>query len=503
MQQPRAGRSRLAYTFPFVILLGFAGCALPRPDLFPVAPLEERTGATGEIQRSYDLDGDGRADFVEILGADGRVRAWRDGEDSAEIAIPPVGDPASRPQVLIVLDSVPYELVGEAWNGGRFRLFAPPSAIIAPFPVMTDLSLNDLFGTGPSAGVEADHYDGVKRTDAWDVYIHEKNSPWVAAIDVRRPFCDHADAYLEPQHEFDRELAMIEHALRQRRTDTIGYVLATSGLGLQRGQDGHHAAIVELDRFCQALVHRFRGEIELTLLSDHGHSLVRGRRLLLDRRLREMGYRLSERLHRPEDVILPEFGQISCAALYTRSPARLAADAARIEGVDLAMHRAESGEIVVEGRNGRARVSQAGTRFRYVCEWGDPLMLEPILARLRHEGRLDDAGFVEDEVLFAATTTHVYPDPLRRICRAFDGLVEHVPDVLLSFDEGWSAGSPFMALFINFAADHGCLKRQSTTGFVMSTAGRLPPFVRMDSVAQELRRLGAWPERRSPDAAAR
>jgi hypothetical protein len=114
----------------------------------------------------------------------------------------------------------------------------------------------------------------------------------------------------------------------------------------------------------------------------------------------------------------------------------------------------------------------------------------PIIHALGDRGRVDARGFVEDAVLFAATVETAYPDAVYRIWRAFDGLVENTPDVLLSIQEGYHAGSALMTTLIGLIGVHGNLRPGSTDGFVMTSAGRLPASVRMEDVRSELRSLG-------------
>ena len=74
--------------------------------------------------------------------------------------------------------------------------------------------------------------------------------------------------------------------------------------------------------------------------------------------------------------------------------------------------------------------------------------------------------------------------------RAFHGLVEHTPEVLVSVEDGWHCGSAFMTDVLDLAAAHGNLGPLSSMGFVMSTAGSLPPVGRMEELHASLGKLG-------------
>ncbi len=503
-------------------------CAGPGPRYFPPAPLWNESGPDGTLVRGFDLDGDGWAEYREVIGAAGRIERLEfdtDGDGEIDQIVPrggmlpvtalepwepavdgaprrPAADPSAR-HLLIVLDSTPFEMVRDLWNQGRLRLFGPPSRIISPFPVMTDPCLAEFFGASPCPAVESEYFDGRRLQAGMHNYLKERNAPWLAAIDYHLSPDTHGWAYLFPGMWFRHDLGRIErHVLARSEGDFSAYVVGTSGLGAQRGRDGHVAALLEVERLCQGLMYRTRGRLEITLMSDHGHSLVPSRRISLLEQLQRCGYRARERLETPQDVVVPEFGLVSCAAIYTRSPAAVARDVVGLEGVELACYAerppppAEGAgsqrpvRVMVLSRSGRAGIERAGEAFRYVPQFGDPLGLAAILGELRERGRLDGGGFAPDSDWFEATLAHEYPDALYRLWRAFDGLFIHPPDVLVSLADGYYAGSKRMADFIAMKAVHGSLNRRSTSGFIMTTAGELPPVLRMGQARGALGRLG-------------
>jgi hypothetical protein len=238
------------------------------------------------------------------------------------------------------------------------------------------------------------------------------------------------------------------------------------------------------------LMYATKGQIDITLMSDHGHNLITSRRIIIDQDLARMGYRVTDRLLGPGDVVVPAFGLVNCAALYTQSPERVAGDLVGVEGIELTCYATDSGDVVVSGRTGRAVVSRRNGALRYTVITGDPLKLEPVIRGLAAAGQVDDEGFVNDAALFAALIDHEYPDVLHRVHRAFNGLIQHPPDVMASLADGYCWGSPFMARFMNVAATHGNLNRRASTGFVMSTAASLPPALRMENLRRELNDRG-------------
>ena len=501
------------------------GCSLRQPTSFPVAPVSVEATTDGGTCTVYDTDGDAVGDYAEVASRAGRVVELRFGlgDDDADAETVSRESSSNRcRKVFIILDSIPFHLVKEAYDSGRFRNFYPPSRVVAPFPVMTDLCLNELFGTSPATAVETEYYDGTRLYDGWFGYADSDNSKWLSKVDVNVPFSDHGHVYMDAANWFDHELALFEAALAKGDCgETICYSVSTSALGVSLGRDGHVAGLVTLDRFCQALMHRFRGDIEITLISDHGHNLRESRRLDLRRAATALGYRVSPTLRAVGDVVVPEFGLVSCAGVYTKSPERFARDLAAVEGVELVAFRRADGDVGVVDRDGEAVLSVRGTTvtndlsvphpsamldeevlglkggapngpfaFRYKVLRGDPLRLVDSLNRLGNDCAIDADDFISDADLRDALSNAYYPDALYRLHRAFHGLVKYTPDVLVSLEDGWYTGSPFMAQFLSAKAIHGNLNENDSFAFVMSTAGPLPATMRMDEVLGQLHRIG-------------
>lgn len=475
--------------------IGLTGCAEPGPRRLDMArPAAIDASSPVPALRALDTDGDDRADYWQHFGADGRITSLafdtnRDGEpnDSVDRTLPQPGDR----HLIVLLDSIPFDLVEEAWRGGRFRMFHPPGRVISPFPVMTDLSFSELFRVSPSPGVEASHFDGRRLRDGYEVYAHGGNAGWNAQVDYALLPIVHAVAYLDPRKWYDHELGKIQRMFLGGGGDFRGYVVTTSGLGAWYGQAGHVPALEKLDGVCEYVMHACRGRVQITLLSDHGHVLKKSRRIPLSDLLASKGWRVESRLTGERDVVVPEFGVVSCAAIHTRRPAELARDCIGIEGVDVAMYRESGrGEITVLGREGET-VLRMDARGRFAAELvrGDPLHLAEAAESLRAAGKLDTEGYVIDADWMQATSGGEYPDPIYRIWRAFNGLVENVPDVYLSLADGYHCGSELMTRLVDISATHGSLNAVSSTGFVMSTVGSMPPSVRMRDLAGVLKSL--------------
>ncbi|HUN81193.1 MAG TPA: hypothetical protein VMV81_06735 [Phycisphaerae bacterium] len=485
--------SRLA-RFAAAALLLSLGCAGPGPRLFPVVPGEVRSLSDGGADRLFKTKKHGALDYCEHIDETGRVSVLRfdtNGDGEFDLDVPRASIKGDDRQLIILIDSEPFEVVRSLYEQGRFRLFYPPSRTISPFPVMTDLSFSEFFGVSPCPGAESEFYDGKKLEGGYTNYVHQTNEPWLKCVDYDMANVAHAFAYYGSHAWFDHELHYIQkYFMEGCKSPYIGYCVGTSCVGAQYGRDGHQAAMIRLDRMCERIMHDTQGRVQITLMSDHGHNMMASKRVPIGETLERCGYRVSKTLKKRRDVVVPEFGTVTCAVIYTLDAEDVARDVVGIEGVVQTMYLDSNDEVVVLCRGGRARISHKGDSFRYVAEMGDPLHMMPFWGKLVSDGKADAAGFVRDDVLFDATKDHEYPDSIHRIWRAFHGLMQHTPQVMVAVADGYHCGSKLMSEIYSMQAAHGNLGMLSSSGVVITTAGRLPPVMRMQDLANELRKVG-------------
>ncbi len=471
-------------------------CAGPPPRLMPVTALRSEPDPRGGCLRWFDVDGDGRAEYAERLDATGRIDgiAWdRDADASPEDQVDLRAIPAAGTRHLIlILDSIAHQTAMEAWRQGRMSLFPRPSRTIAPFPVMTDPCLTEFYGIGPCLAVESGYYDGRVLRNGYEVYARNEITSWQRFTDYAMAPPGHVPTYLWPRPWLDHEFRRIQEGFTARPVDGYtGYCVGTSATGAILGRDGHRHALIRLDRFCRRVVHDARGRVCITLLSDHGHFLGESRRIALTDALRGFGYRVTDRLSRPGDVVVPEFGMVSCAAIHTASPEPVARDAVGIDGVELAAYRNNEGGVTVVGRDGSAAITRSPAGgLCYLPRDGDPLGLQAVLERLKAAGRAAADGAVDERTWFEATADHEYPDAVCRVWHAFHGLVVHTPDVLLSLEDGRHWGSATQNRLVRLIGVHGSLRAAGSSGFAVTMAGELPPVMRLAGLGEALRAAG-------------
>lgn len=475
-----------------VLLTG--GCAGPGPRLFQTAPVAVEQVSGGQ-RRWYDFTGQGHGDYYEFISPQGRVTEIgyaSCGESTLKVVRLDEVPPREQRHLVLLLDSVPYVVAEDYWNQGRLRYFYRPVIQVSPFPVMTDLSFAEFFGSSPEGGVEAEYHDGRRMTSGYNVYAAGTNAKWERYSDyVLSPMLHpemYLDAYPWTNHEFR---SIQDDYLRHPRPMMVAYSVGTSSLGANHARTGHEHALDVLEGYCRFLVYETQGRARITMLSDHGHAFYEGRWLPLAKRLGQLGYRVTRgTLKGPKDVAVPEFGLVSCAVVYTQSAAEVARDTLTIEGVEVSAY-VDREDVVVLRKDGLARISRSSGRYRYAPEQGDPLEIMPAIEKLRAQGQVDAEGFIADDVLFQATAHGTYPDAVHRLWRAFHGLVEHTPDVMLSISEPYYVGSPTMKTVLrNIVGVHGSLRPMSTYGMCMTMSGVLPPVQRQGDLRANLIRIG-------------
>lgn len=464
-----------------VVAAGVIGCA-PYPK-GPARVVDE--GARCWAVRRAD-----RCDYFQYLDSRGKVTSIAydddgDGREDVRIDLAAVAGEKRWPHYVILLDGVPFRVIDRLYDEGRFRLFHRPSKLISCFPSMTDAAFARMFTPGPAIGYEALWYDRARgRTSGGKLsYLAQTNASWQRQIDYRSAMIFDPVGYVSPGFLFKRELRGIETTFnRKRRATVIAYSVGTATVGTRKGEAGLVKCLQRVDELCEKLVYQRRGQCRITILADHGHNLTASKWFDVTQALRDAGFRVTDRLRKDNDVVCVPFGLVTYSALYTAEPAKVAAALTKHDPVEMAMYPNDDGAIVVCDRQGRATITKVDGGYVYRMNTGDPLQLEPIVAKLTEVGKVTDEGVIGDDALFAATVDHVYPDPLARIHLAFNGLVRHPADVIVTVKDGWFCGAKDLARSVTVASTHGSLNQVNSATFVMSTIRALPPGVRIDDV---------------------
>lgn len=396
-------------------------------------------------------------------------------------------------RLVIVLDGVPYETIVELRKEGHFTAFHPPARMVSTFPSLTNPSMIEILGADDSPGYEDHYYDRSRNRLVGGFQDRVRGGSFIRGT-FRELFDYHAPAFrgslayiaqpLGAMMVAQTDVAAFRNSFRSSRARLfVAYIGATDSLAHLGGEGPLKSLLCSLDRTLEELRAKSAGQLEVELLSDHGNFFSNHKFVKLNVALERAGFVVDKSLAEPRSVVLPRYGLVGSAILFTQpeNRAKLAATCASTEGVDLAVYQTPGEEgrtINLVSARGGARLERNGDRYRYLEVDGDPLELKSIIETMKTANQIDREGFASADDWWAATRDHRYTDPLRRL---FDGCNAHVRslgDVLVSFKNGYLIGSPFFGAFAVMHATHGSLQRGETDGFAMSTRQELNPAVR-------------------------
>lgn len=399
-----------------------------------------------------------------------------------------------RPQRLVlILDGVPYQTIADLRAEGRFQTFHEPARMIATFPSSTNPSLVEILHAESSPGYEDHYYDRAQNRLVGGLQDRVRGTKFIRGT-YRETFDYHASAFggalayvaapVSTMVAAQFDLLAFKRAFRQAKAPVfVGYLGATDSLTHLGGERAIKAYLRTLDRAIaelQADAAKSGHALEVELFSDHGNHYDEYKHVQLNDALQRAGFVTEKTLKTAQSVVLPKYGLVGSAQLFTwpDNKAKVAETCAATDGVDFALYYQSDNALALVSRRGRAKLWQSGERFKYEDLGGDPLGLNAINEQFKAAGKLDANGFADREDWYQATLTQRYVDPLRRLFDGFNLHVKNRADVIVSFEDGWLIGSPFMSAMAIMQATHGNLGRGESEGFAMSTRQTLPGAVR-------------------------
>lgn len=398
--------------------------------------------------------------------------------------------------LIICIDGVGFSLIQKMRAEGRFRTFQEPSRMISPFPTLTNVSMAEILqpaGAVESPGYEDNYFD-IKKNGMRGGLLDRFNGGRFVKGTFRELFDYHPSAlksglgYAAPPVstylEALSDLIRLRQKFRSSREPVyFAYTGATDSLAHLGGESLTRSLLARLDDTITDIVRESGGRTRVTIFSDHGNHFTDYRRVSLKDALRRAGMRLESKVRDERSVVLPQFGLIGCAVLFTKesNEARLAQVVSKVRGVDLVSYES-NGVVHIVSSSGEARIEQRGESYRYRALTGDPLSLSAVARELATKGKTDAEGFISDAAWFDATRDGARPDAVRRI---YDGASDHVrnrANLIINFADGYYSGSFMFDIFAILQAAHGNLGREQSFGFVMSTNGNLPSYIRAGDV---------------------
>ncbi|MCS6803736.1 MAG: hypothetical protein RMM98_07485 [Acidobacteriota bacterium] len=397
-----------------------------------------------------------------------------------------------RRHLIICLDGVGFSTLQKMYDQGQFRVFQPPARLIAPFPTLTNPAVIEILqplGAPEARGYEDYYYDPTSDRMRGGFFARFRRKTFIEGT-FRELFDYHPSGVtmtleyavppVSPWLDARLTLMKIRRKFEKSTASTfIAYLGSTDPLAHIGGEWLLRNFLATLDKTCQQLIRKANGQVDITLFSDHGNHFTRYRKVNLKPELERLGFRLDSGMKDERSVVQPRYGLVGCAVLYTREAyeQHVAVAAARTPGVDLAAYK-QHDTVYLVARSGRARIVHRDGYYSYVTDVGDPLQLNPIIAELQRQGRVRADGFIADADLFEATHAHIYPDAVRRLWEGLTNHVEHPASVLVSFEDGYYDGSALLDVVAVLRATHGNLRREQSSGILLTTKRRLPEAVR-------------------------
>lgn len=421
-----------------------------------------------------------------------------------------VHKPAAR-HVIICVDGVGISTINKMRAKGHFKSFHPPSHMISTFPSLTNAALTKILepaGATMTGGYEDNFFDTEANRMRGGILDRFRSGRFIRGT-FRELFDYHPSAlksglgyaapplstYLESQSDLIR---LRQKARNSRQPVFFAYTGATDSLAHVGGEAFLRNFLEGLDDTVEDIVRDSKTPVVVTIFSDHGNDFRKYRRVALKEPLRRAGFRLVNKIKDDQSVVLPQFGLVGSAVLFTRdkNEDRLAGVLATLKGVDFVAYEAD-GIVHISNRSGDATIEKRGDEYRYFAKTGDPLDLLAFTQQTAsHQNGTD--GFIKDKEWFALTRNSKRPDVVRRI---FEGATQGVlnrANVIVNLEDGYYTGSSLLDTFTILQATHGNIGPEQSYGFVMSTMTELPPYIRAGDLWEALgsARLHRSPKRK-------
>lgn len=421
-----------------------------------------------------------------------------------------VQKPAAR-HVIICVDGVGISTINKMRANGHFKSFRNPSHMISTFPSLTNAALTKILepaGASMTGGYEDNFFDTEANRMRGGILDRFRSDRFVRGT-FRALFDYHPSALksglgyaappLSTYLESHTDLIRLRQKAKNSRQDVfLAYTGATDSLAHVGGETMLRSFLEALDDTVEDIVRDSKTPVVVTLFSDHGNHFRKYRRVALKEPLRQAGFKLVKNIKDDRSVVLPQFGLVGSAVLFTRekNEARLTEVLATLEGVDFVAYEID-GIVHVTNRRGSATIEKRGGEYRYSAKKGDPLDLLAFTQQTaNHQNGLD--GFIKDEDWFSFTQNSKRPDAVRRI---FEGATQGVlnrANVIVNLEDGYYTGSSLLDTFTILQATHGNIGPEQSYGFVMSTMAELPPYIRAGDLWEALgsARLHGSPKRK-------
>ena len=374
------------------------GCSSSKNLFFPDAPLSR---TPQEI--SYDVNGNGRADFALQADADNRTTAlaYAPEEDGRYDRIYRINDYTadSVPHLIILLDSIPYQCMLDFYTAGHFSWFPPPQKVIAPFPTLSAVIFNQILQAPPLAGTNNYFYDQrINRicNRFWDAATGGKTA-WQRCLHYSADYMREGLGFVNTRKIFSRELDSIKQTLDQSPDRvTLVYVVSSAAMVCRYGRQGVDDCLREVERLCLQLLWERQGALKISILADHGHNLMPSQFVSIKNILNEAGFAVRDKIQSDTDIVIDTEGLVTYAGIHTQRPAAVADVLLQKPQMQLALYM-QGDRVIVRDSRGSAAIEKKDGKLRYVAIDRDVLNYQPVCALLTMSGKADAEGFASPQ----------------------------------------------------------------------------------------------------------
>ena len=414
-------------------------------------------------------------------------------------ALPSTSIAALPKRLVIALDGIAYRDMKALQEGvtykdahgipfhrqGFHQGYFPVSRMISTFPSTSDVAWTDVFGDRPLPGYQRTYYSAAANLEMsvngiTTTMEHESQMHWQVENGFLRTL-----GYVYPSHMYQYEVhELVKNFLNTKSEGDNYYTYIRTPDDAQHLSRDIFAMLCALDEKLQELRVRYKAlegrDLEILILSDHGnnHAGV-GQRIEIQTFLNKAGYRITQYIQNPKDVVLPMAGIESWVEIHN-SPAEtetLMQLLSHLKGVDVltAQFPGQANRFIVMNSKGERAIIEwnpAKNSFRYSTETGDPINYLPVVEALSQKNRLDADGFATADAWMAETLTHRYPLALERIVRGHTHVTLNPATILISLDNhyvhaGWLVKKASEC--VTFGGTHGALDDLNSDGILLSS----------------------------------
>lgn len=384
------------------------------------------------------------------------------------------------------VDAVPYHIFVEAQQRGLFKDFSPPSKIISVFPSLSNYAWAVILNTEKLESYQAKYYHlGFNKVVGR--LLHEVGKPAYP----NKP--DHSDnrvfkkviAYITSGGFTKSEMKNLSREVLASSEPRLFFALigASDIIAHMKGEAGLHKLLRAIDQELIVLrkkhLEKFNEPLAVTIISDHGNTLVSGKIIDFGKALKESHFKLAKRIKGPDDVVFQNSGILSVAPFFIQ-------DARKVELAHVLASQPWA-DVVVTIDNEREVflvLSQKGTMSFEYNEEKNEFRITDIAGEdplgLVEQG-LPLAQWIPQSRVFEASVKTSYPDSLMRIQKGLTrNGVNNPASILVSLKRGFESGSKFMKFLAKFkgrSGTHGGLAEYESLGLISSTEFSFPEWV--------------------------